>query len=345
LRDKKNIYDIAREAGVSIATVSRVLSGQQNVNGETVGKVMAVVDKYNYRPSAMARNLYQKRSKALALILPEMTNPYYAKLYAAAEEEARQKGYVLMLFHPPKGKSIDRELTDLLMDRRVDGVAINGEFLASDHNPEEFSMVQELSQYMPVVLTGCVLNELPCITLTTDLSSCQEISVAHLHELGHHRIALLCGNDDIHIPQSRDVGYRSALQKAGIPYRPEYRIFGDCSTQGGYDAAKTLMESLSSTDWPTGIIAANDLVALGVMKLLTEKRLRIPEDVSVIGCDDQFFSAYTTPALTTLNTKPEEIGIRAVALLLASQEGFEKKHFAITPSLIPRASCGPCRSK
>ncbi len=343
MRDKKNIYDIAREAGVSIATVSRVLSGQQNVIGETVSKVMAVVDKYNYRPSTMARNLYQKRSKALALILPEMTNPYYAKLYAAAEEEARQNGFVLMLFHPPRGKSIDQELTDLLMDRRVDGVAINGEFMASDHNPEEFAMVQELSQYIPVVLTGCVLNELPCITLTTDLSSCQQISVAHLYSLGHRRIALLGGNNDIHIPQSRDVGYRIALEKAGIPYQPAYRIFGDCSTQGGYNAAKTLFESMPSADWPTGIIAANDLVALGVMKLIMEKKLRIPEDVSVIGCDDQFFCTYTTPPLTTLNTKPEEIGIRAVSLLLASQEHFEKRHFAITPSLIPRASCGPCK--
>lgn len=340
MREKKNIYDIAREAGVSIATVSRVLSGQQNVVGETVDKVMKVVEKYNYRPSVMARNLYQKRSGTLGLVLPEMSNPYYAKMYAAAEEEARQKGYVLMLFHPPWGKSIDRDMADLLMDRRVDGVAINGEFLASIKNPEEFSLVREISQYMPVVLLGCVLEELPCITVTTDLSGCIELSVSHLTKLHHHRIALLCGNDDLTLPLSRDVGYHRSLETAGIPYRAEYRIFGECSTQGGYDAARALLDGLPAKEWPTAIIAANDLVAVGVMKHLMERKLKIPQDISVIGCDNQFFSAFTSPALTTLDTKPQEIGILAVSLLLSSQDTLQKTQHTIFADLVPRESCG-----
>ena len=345
MREKKNIYDIAKEAGVSIATVSRVLSGQQNVIGDTVDKVMRVVEKYNYRPSAMARNLYQKRSRTLGLVLPEMSNPYYARMYAAAEEEARQKGYVLMLFHPPKGKSIDRDMADLLMDRRVDGVAINGEFLASMKSPEEFSMIKEICQYMPVILLGCVLEELPCMTATTDLSNCIEVSVSHLAALNHRCIALLCGNDDLSIPLSRDIGYRRALEKAGLPFRPEYRIFGDCSTKGGYDAARSLLNGLPAEDWPTAIIAANDLVAMGVMKHLMERSLIIPKDISVIGCDNQFFSAFTSPALTTLDTKPQEIGVLAVSLLISSQDTLQKAHHTIIADLVPRESCGPCRSK
>ncbi len=342
MREKKNIYDIAKEAGVSIATVSRVLSGQQNVIGETVDKVMKVVEKYNYRPSAMARNLYQKRSRTLGLVLPEMSNPYYAKMYAAAEEEARQKGYVLMLFHPPKGKSIDRNLAELLMERRVDGVAINGEFLASARNPEEFSLVREISQYMPVVLLGCVLEELPCISVTTDLSNCIELSISHLTALKHRRIALLGGNDDLSIPLSRDVGYHRALERAGLPYRAEYRIFGECSTQGGYDAARTMLNGLPAKEWPTAIIAANDLVAVGVMKHLMERNLKIPQNISVIGCDNQFFSAFATPALATLDTKPEEIGNLAVSLLLSSQDTLQKTQHTIFADLVVRESCGIC---
>ncbi len=345
MHEKKNIYDIAKEAGVSIATVSRVLSGRQNVIGGTVEKVMRVVEKYNYRPSAMARNLYQKHSKTLGLILPEMSNPYYARMYAAAEEEARQKGYVLMLFHPPRGKSIDRDMADLLMERRVDGVAINGEFLASMKNPEEFSLVREISQYMPVILLGCVLEELPCSTVTTDLANCVETSVSHLVALKHRRIALLCGNDDLFIPLSRDVGYHSALEKAGIPYKAEYRIFGDCSTQGGYDAARSLLNGLTAKNWPTAIIAANDLVAMGVIRHLMERDLQIPKDISVIGCDNQFFSAFTSPALTTLDTKPQEIGVLAVSLLLSSQDTLQKAHHTIFADLVPRESCGPCPGK
>lgn len=340
MREKKNIYDIAKEAGVSIATVSRVLSGQQNVIGETVDKVMKVVEKYNYRPSAMARNLYQKRSGTLGLVLPEMSNPYYAKMYAAAEEEARQKGYVLMLFHPPKGKSIDRDLADLLMERRVDGVAINGEFLASVKNPEEFSLVREISQYMPVVLLGCVLEELPCIMVTTDLSNCIELSVSHLAALGHCRIALLGGNDDLMIPLSRDVGYHRALDKADIPYRADYRVFGECSTQGGYDAARILLNGMPEKEWPTAIIAANDLVAIGVMRHLMERNLKIPRDISVIGCDNQFFSAFTSPALTTLDTKPQEIGNLAVSLLLSSQDTLQRTQRTLFADLVVRESCG-----
>ncbi len=345
MREKKNIYDIAKEAGVSIATVSRVISGQQNVVGETVDKVMKVVEKYNYRPSAMARNLYQKRSRTLALILPEMSNPYYAKMYAAAEEEARQNGYVLMLFHPPKGKSIDRDLADLLMERRVDGVAINGEFLASLKDPEEFSLVREICQYMPVVLLGCVLYDMPCITVTTDLSNCIEISVSHLMKLNHRRIALLCGNDDLSIPFSRDVGYHLSLEQNSLPYKSEYRVFGECSTKGGYHAARTLLDNLPEKDWPTAIIAANDLVAIGVIKHLMERSLQIPKDISVIGCDNQFFSAFTSPALTTLDTKPQEIGVLAVSLLLSSQDSLQKAHHTIYADLVLRESCGPCIRK
>ncbi len=228
------------------------------------------------------------------------------------------------------------------MERRVDGVAINGEFLASVRNPEEFSLVREISQYMPVVLQGCVLEELPCITVTTDLSNCIELSVSHLTELNHSRIALLGGNNDLSIPLSRDVGYHQALERTGLAYRAEYRIFGECSTQGGYDAVRTLLSGLPAKEWPTAIIAANDLVAVGIMKHLMERNLKIPKDISVIGCDNQFFSPFTSPALTTLDTKPQEIGNLSVSLLLSSQDTIQKTHHTICADLVVRETSGPC---
>lgn len=336
---KKTIYDIATEAGVSVATVSRVLNGSgSKVRPETATRVLKVVEKHKFKPNALARGLYHNRTMTLGIILPELSNPFYAELYLAAEQKARENGYVLLLFHSPYGESINEEMVSQLSERRLDGVITNGEFLDPHARSKDNRMLEELSHYMPVMLVGCMIPRPNCMNICIDLAECSRKQVHYLASLGHRRIMLLGGENDATNPTSREVGFFEALEKAGLD-REDAFLPEECSTQGGQAAMEAVL-SLPPEKRPTAVLCANDLLAFGAVRTALEKGVRIPQELSIISCDDTYLSKYMTPALTTMNIEAAQIGRMAVeALIHRIEQGESAGDAVIQGTMVLRESC------
>lgn len=321
---RHTIYDIAEEAGVSIATVSRVLRGENTVTDKTRKRVEDVIMRLNYQPSAIARGLTQRHSRTFGIILPKLDNPHYARFFKAAYDEAAKAGYAMLLFPLEAMKDAKQNLSDVLAERRLDGVVMYTEYIGEEDRREQLDLIEAIRQYMPVVMIGSStqVRNLPSVTI--DLSECVRMLVRYLAEQGHERIALLGGFREKETACTRDAGYREALKEARLPYISDYRVFGKCTTEDGEAGMNELLDKLIPSQWPTAVIAANDLVALGAIHALEVRGKRVPEDMTVVGCDNLFFDVYIRPSLTSVNTRQDYIGRRAVQMLLdETQRGTE----------------------
>lgn len=335
--EKITIRDVAREAGVSIATVSRVLAGHGNVSPATAEAVRRAVDKHNFTPNALARGFNQQRSNTIGMVLPSIKNPYYAEMYADVRTLAEEKGYTLMLFSRPTSHPVDEELVRSVRERRLEGLIVNDELFPPDRCAENERLLTLLRKSMPVVLLGCMQLSLPCPVITIDLKQCMKLSMDYLISLGHERIAYIGGNDDSAVPGSRDEGYALALKEALLPYIAEYRVFGECTAEEGYQMTSALLGKLLPSQWPTAVVAANDLVAMGAMHAFEERGLRVPADISLIGCDDQFFAPHLSPPLTSVNTHGLDAGRLALDMLLSGETPCDRT--VIPCEMAVRGSC------
>ena len=330
------IYEVAQEAGVSITTVSRVLHGKTTVSAETRKRVEEVIQKLNYRPSAIARGLTGQKTNTLGIILPKLVNPNYALVFNGAYEEARKHGHAVSLFPWKSLNSQDYNPALMLAERRLDGVIVNVEYLAPEDEEMLHRELDELKQYMPVVLIGCVPPDFHFPTISYNHAACMRKVMQMLVELGHERIAFIGGVEEDRDEYRRDIGYMDGLQEARLPFVSSYRVYCHATAEAGEQAMSTMLSSLQPKYWPTAVIAINDLVALGCQKTALKAGLRIPEDLSLVGCDNLFFTAYNNPPLTSIDTKQQELGARAVRMLLESQQGREDAEWV----LVERESCG-----
>ncbi len=333
------ILDIAREAGVSAATVSRVLSGHPNVSKKTATAVRRVVDKYNYKPNSMARGLLQKSSRTLGVILPSVTHPYYAAIFSAAQEEANRNGYALQMYRLKYNARITDEFIDQLIERRLDGVLFSGGFVESTNPNDLPDVLTRLQQYMPIVTICPPIPGLTCTNIYTDLALGMRKAVRHLSALGHKRIAFIGATNETRSVGEREHGFFDEMNRLGLTaISQEEHIHTPAM---GEMATLKLLQSLPRTDWPTALIVVNDLVALGVLRQLHQMGLTLPRDMAVIGCDNQFFSAYTEPPLTTLEVNTDEHGRSAMQQLLQARSADSQPFTQVRePMLIVRASCG-----
>ena len=336
------IYDVASEAGVSIATVSRVLKGEASVASDTRRRVEEVIARRNYRPSSIARGMISKTTHSLGIVLPKLLNPNYAMIFTGAFDGARARGYSMSMF--PWAAIADIQVANpalLLPERRLDGVIICVEYLPAALQEAFHQSLRELRAYMPVVLIGCVPGDLDYPTITYNMAEITRSTVNELVSLGHERIALIGGMAEDQDELRRDVGYRQGLEAARLPYVDSYRVFSGGTAEDGEQAVDKLLSSLLPAHWPTAFIALNDMVAMGCMQALRGRGLRIPEDVSVVGCDNLFCAPYLSPPLTSINTHQQSLGRDAVELLLSG----EKKRESVKWEWVHRASCGPAPKK
>ena len=333
--DNATIYDIASDAGVSIATVSRVLRGETNVSAVTRKNVQDAIARHNYRPSSIARGLMSKSTHSLGIVLPKLLNPHYAMIFTGAYEEARKMGYSMSLF---PWSSIDTRAYDpatMLVERRLDGVIVCVEYLSPDHDEQVLASLQELKHFMPVVLIGCVppWYDFPAVT-NNNAAMVREI-VAYLVSLGHEKIAFIGGVQEDKDPLRRDVGYEEGLRDARLPYTASYRVYGKGTAEAGEKALGDMLDSLKPEYWPTAVIALNDLVAMGCQAAARKRGLSMPKQLSIIGCDDLFCAPYLYPPLTSINTRQQATGARAVQLLISGED----KRETVEWELVERASC------
>jgi DNA-binding LacI/PurR family transcriptional regulator len=335
------IFDIAREAEVSIATVSRALGEAPNPRSKKQRKVIEIAKKYNFRPSIVAGGLNRGKTKLLGVILPEIAHPFYCEIFSVAEAEARAAGCSIVFHRRADSAEGYQAFLDTLIRQRLDGLLLAGGLVENARGPSKLQFLDHLRHYMPVVLLGQAVEGFACACVTVDLAEGARISVRHLHALGHRRIMLLGGEPIYRSSGARETGYLDEMARLGLPVEKEPRHEGGYMPIDGEAGVLKLLQRLPKALWPTAILAVNDLVALGAIHQLARMGLRVPEDMAVVGCDNQFFGAYLTPPLTTLDLGTVESARLAMRYLLDPPElGGEPMVHWKQPQLIVRESCG-----
>jgi LacI family transcriptional regulator len=322
------IHDIAREAGVSSSTVSRVLSGNVPVAPHKRDIVLAVVKKLNYRPNVIAQGLARGRTAAIGVVTQSVSSPFYGEILRGIE-----KGLAGSDYHPVFTSGnwrTEEELAalDLLSGRRVDGLIVLPGVIPDDH-------LRRVAEELPLLVVGRTIAGLEQQCLRVDDALAAQEATRYLIELGHRRIAHIAGPVTHQDAVDRRAGYRRALEQAGLPFDRQLIVAGDYTEQSGLLALQSLF---SRGALFTAIFVANDQMAYGARLGLFRRGIRVPEDVSIVGFDDLLSSAYTTPPLTTVRQPTFDMG-RAAAqavLQLLAEHSVDLPTF--TTSLVIRES-------
>jgi LacI family transcriptional regulator len=326
---RPTIYDVARLAGVSTATVSRALNGTGQIAGGTRAAIDAAVEQLGYQPNRVARSLVTKSTQTIALLLPDITNPFYAALVSGIQHRALESGHTMLLCTTEGDPEREEQYLTLLRSKQVDGVLVDGLVLPPDR------IARFVREGLPIVcLDRDIASEsVPLVQVDNRMGAM--LATRHLIELGHKRIAHVAGAPQLRISDDRIQGYRDAHHAVGIEAGRELLAVGSFTEEGGYEATREL---LASTDF-TAIFAANDLSAIGVLSALAEGGRRVPADVSVVGFDNLRLSRFTTPSLTTVHQPAREIAEHATRLLLELAAGQRVPMLRLLePELVVRAS-------
>lgn len=304
------IADVARRAGVSTATVSRVLSGVGRARPQTEQRVQEAARELGFRPSDVARSLKRRSTLTIGLIVSDIENPYFPQLVKAVESAAIEAGYAILLCSAGDDAERESSYLQLLVDRRVDGLIVAASTLGLRQSA--WLAVAPL----PVVLVNTAVPDLGIPSIVSDNAGGGRAAAEHLIGLGHRRFAyLLPPPRNLDAPGRLD-GVRAALAEAalsGAGRGDALAVAGGGPTVSGGEAA--MRELLGREPRPTAVIAYNDLMAIGAMGAIRRAGLRVPDDVSLVGFDDVAFAAYVEPALTTLRQETVEMGRWAVGHL------------------------------
>ncbi|MBA2680752.1 MAG: LacI family DNA-binding transcriptional regulator [Ktedonobacteraceae bacterium] len=329
-----SIKDIAAQTGVSFQTVSKVLKGQGTVAPETRKWILEVAEQMGYVPNALARSLVNQQTATIGIVANDLSDYVLAQFVVGAEREARrQEKSVIVGVIDEEGMEAER-LIRILLEQRVTGIVLAAPQL--ERNPGVREM---LRGQVPVVSMYHVPGGgIP--TVGSDHARTGLLATQHLLDLGHRRIGTILGPQDRQATQTRLRGYQRALSAAGIEADPELIEESDWLVEGGYAATRRLLERVVDI---TAIFAQNDMMAVGVLGALREMGRRVPEDFSVVGCDDITLAAYTVPALTTVHLPFYETGEMAVQLLLdiITKRTTNPKKILLPVHLVQRASTGP----
>lgn len=334
------IYDIAREANVSVATVSRVLNNTAPVKESTRKKIMDIIEKNQFQPNALARSLLKKETGTIAMILPDITNPFFPEVFWGAENKGRELGYTFFLCDSAGDYKRESEYLSILRERRVDGIIfLGGRINLANCPPNLVQEVVDLSRHLPIVLVNGHLANSGLHRIFTDEAKGAEMAVRHLIELGHRDIAFLGGLEYMSTTKVKIKAVRKVLKEHGLELPADRVMYGEFSIQAG----KALMDQLlHSPRRPTAVLCVNDFTAVGAIKSATEHGLKIPDDISITGFDGTPLSEAVIPELTTVSQNTYELGKLAVETLHKLISGSKvKKRVVLEPRLIVRKSTGP----
>lgn len=303
---KPTIRDVARHAGVSTATVSRVISGSVAGRPETRARVLAAAETLGYRPSAVARSLKLRTTRTLGLLVTDIQNPYYPEIVRAVEDAALELDLAVLLCNGADDPGREETYLDLLVDRRVDGIIIASSGLHERHG------AWLARRSVPVVLVNWAAPDLPLPAILSDNRAGGTLATEHLLSLGHRRIGHLSAPARNAAAAERLGGIQAALVDAALDPGSLVVITGDGQVAGGGRAALELLDRMPDV---TGIVCYNDLTAVGAVRALQARGRRIPADVSIVGFDDIALSSWVDPPLTTIAQQTSEMGRWAVRLL------------------------------
>jgi len=332
------IKDIAREAGVSTATVSHVINKTKYVTDETRERVQQAIKKFNYHPNAHAQMLALGKSKIIGLLVSDISNPFFPEIIKSIEATVFEKGYNLILLNTNYDAERAVEYVHRLIQMKVAGIVLmTAEF--------DDALIAEAKRKKTSIVfhdLGVVGEKMSNVIL--DYAVGIEEAVQHLVSLGHKNIAHISGSHEIHSGRVREEAFVKAMKKH-FPKGKTPKIYeGDFRFEGGRRAAHQMLEE---KDVPTAVVVANDMMALGAMQELKSAGLQVPQDISIVGFDDIAFAALSEPPLTTVCSPRVEIGRRAVEALMLTidhphQQGIEVR---IPTYLLKRSSTAPPRKK
>jgi LacI family transcriptional regulator len=325
------IKDIARLAGVSISTVSRILNNNEGfISQSTKENVLRIVEEQKYSPNVFARSLVTARSKMIGIIIPDIVNPFFPELIRGCDDTAHGSGYGTLLCNSDDVPEKETAYLDFLFQRGIDGI-----LLAETSVPTD---IERLNRYnIPIVTMERQLESCACLVGCVDTNNKlgAYLSAEHLIKQGHRHIVFLCGSKNVFISIERFTGFREALEKYELQVDPDLVHYGTFQHSFGYTKTKEL---LASGKVFTAICCMSDDLALGAMAALREAEIKIPSQCAVMGYDNTFVSTLIETPLSTINRSSYDLGRYGVELLLGyitkRQTGFVNK--SIDPFLITR---------
>lgn len=335
-RQKISIKDVAREANVSHATVSRVINNYPHVSREKREQVLLAMSRLGYVANQQARSLAGGRSHTIGLLVPGVGNSYIGQIMIGIDEVLGANQYDLMLYTTQRRRTHEAAYVATLTRGLTDGL-----LLLLPLNPEAYLKALHEQQYPYVVIDHQGFDDYSPTVIATNFEGAYE-ATAYLIELGHRRIGFIAGTPILNSAIERQNGYKAALAAHNIPFSPELVRNGEFLTPASYDAARELLDL---PDPPTAIFAASDLSAFGAADAIRNRGLNIPQDVSLVGFDDLPEAAWAHTALTTVRQPLREMGVIATRMLLDQIMGRQdqEQRIVVKTELIIRESCQPPR--
>lgn len=327
------IKEVARESGVSVATVSRVFNDKGPVREETRRRVIEVAERLRYTPHSAARSLITKETRTVSVLLPDLHGEFFSEVMRGIDSTAHGSGYHLLVASSHNDRA---EIQALLraMRGRVDGLIV------MSPDVDAHTLESNLPESVPILLLNCLVDGTSFDSINIDNHGGAFAMVRHLAGLGCSRIALIKGKPENYDARERLRGYRDAVEELALDRSPELEVEGDFSEEAGYRAGRQI---LTSGVRPDAIFATNDAMAIGCLFALREAGVRVPDDLALAGFDDIPIARYMTPPLTSVSVSIAQLGARAMDRLLSSvkaRNAHQRRHETLPTNLVVRGSCG-----
>jgi len=333
-----SLADVARRAGVSVSTASRVINGSSHpVGKELKRRVLAVARELDYYPSAIARSLRTARSQMAAVVVHDISDPYFGEVVRGAEDVANKRGYVVLVCNTDRNREKELTYIRMLRENRAAAVVFAGGGLRDPRHHKEIGRHLGLMRQGGTGVVALATQGLDLPAVRYDNRHAGRMAARYLVSRGHRKIAFFAGPEEIFTSHERLEGFRAGLDDAALPLDPSALVWSDFTRDGGARAVTELLESGTALGsgpraGPSGaegaftcIMASNDEMAIGAMWALQERGLRVPEDVSVMGVGDIRPARYANPPLTTIRVGTYELGARGMALALNLAERQEAR--------------------
>ena len=305
----KTLKDVAAKAGVSIATVSRVLAGDYPVSAQTKQRVLGAVQALHYHPNGIARSLRQSKTNTLGVLIPDIANPYFMQVIRAMEKAVDKLGYHLLIASSNENAKQERDLLRIFLEKRLDGV-----IMAPNSRQASGELLQLFDGQVPVVFVDRTIDGVSANSVHEEgrKASCE--LVEYLISQGHERIAIVNHSGTITTATEREAGFQDAMARAGLRIRDTDVVWGDYSQETGYRAGKRFLKMVDGS--PTAVFCTNNLIALGLLQAVYEAGKTVPDDMSVVSFGDPFPANFMAPKMTIVVQNPAHVGEQAAKLLL-----------------------------
>lgn len=330
------INEVAKEAGVSITTVSRVVNNNYPVKKETREKIEKAIEKLNYKPNVMARSLITKKTSMIGVIVPGITNLFFPTIVEAIEEHIKEKGYSISLSNTEGDAAHERELIDRIVSRQVDGIIVIDPRLENLKS----GFYDGITKSVPLIIINGAPSGSKCSFVSYDEEVGTREAFDYLVELGHKKIAFVRGHKSFSYDIKERI-YREVLEAQSLDYHRVINVGRGNSIEVVENTENMIDSIFSKEERPTAVFACNDLMAVGVLNASSRLGIKVPEELSVIGCDNTLIANISNPKLTSVDLDMKEIGARAAEELIGIIDNSERNRSKIImdTKLVIRDSC------